>query len=79
MIFMILIKFFIFSFKINKVNHFPALRAPFRLIFLLKLLIEVEVKLLTNPGKMSLANEIAISVNAFFSKLPNQESKDIRN
>ena len=30
----------------------------------------------TNPGKLALAKGIAIFVNAFFPKLPNQESKD---
>ena len=67
---------FICSFKINKVNLFPALTAPFSLIFLSNLFIAFEVKLLTNPGKLSLAKGIAILVSAFFPKLPNQEPKD---
>ena len=58
-------------FEINKVNPFPALTAPFPLIFLSKLFISFEAKMLTNPGK-----EIAIFVSAFFSKSPNQEPKD---
>ena len=40
--------------------------------------IAFEVKLLTNPGKLSLAKEIPMFVNAFFPKFPNQESKDPR-
>ena len=59
---------FIYSFKINKLNPFPALTAPFPLIFLSNLFIATEVKLLTNPGKLSLAKEIAIFVSAFFLK-----------
>ena len=59
---------FIYSFKINKLNPFPALTAPFPLIFLSNLFIATEVKLLTNPGKLSLAKEIAIFVSAFFPK-----------
>ena len=35
-----------------------------------------EVKLLTNPGKLSLAKGIAMFLSAFFPKSPNQESKD---
>ena len=58
-----------FSFKINKVNPFP-------LIFLSNLFIALKVKLLTNPGKLSLAKGIAISFSAFFPKLPNQQPKD---
>ena len=58
--FMILIISFISSFKINKVNPFPALTAPFPLIFLTNLSIAFEVKLLTNPRKLSLTEGIAI-------------------
>ena len=54
---------FICSFKINKVNLFPALTAPFSLIFLSNLLIAFEVKLLTNPGNSSLAKGIAMFVS----------------
>ena len=32
--------------------------------------------MLTNPGKLSLAKGIALFVNAFYPKLPNQEPKD---
>ena len=53
---MILIKSFISSFKINKVrNHFPAMAALFSLTFLSNLFIAFKAKLLTNPGKLSLA------------------------
>ena len=64
------------SFEIIKANPFPALTAPLPLIFLFNLYIAFEVKLLTYPGKSSLAREIAIFVSAFFPKSPNQELKD---
>ena len=67
---------FISLFEINKLNPFPALRAPFPLIFLSNLTIAFEVQLLTNPGKLSLAKGIAIIVSAFFPKLPNHEPKN---
>ena len=73
---MILIISFISSFEINLVNHFPALTAPFSLIFLSNLFIAIEVKLLTNSGKLSQAKKIAKFVSAFFPNLPNQEPKD---
>ena len=73
---MILIISFITSLELNKVNPFPALTAPFPLIFLSNLFMALEVKLLTNPGKLSLAKGIAMFVGAFFPKLPNQEPKD---
>ena len=73
---MILIISFISSFEINKVNLFLALTAPFSLIFLSNLFIGFEVKLLTNPVKLSLAKGIAMFVSHFFPKLPNQEPKD---
>ena len=57
---------FISSFKINKVNPSPALTAPFPLIFLSNLFIAIEVKLLANPGKLSLVEEIATFVSDFF-------------
>ena len=63
---MILIISFISSFKVNTVNPFPACTAPFPLIFLSNLFIAFEAKLLTNPGKLSLAKGIARSVSAFF-------------
>ena len=75
---MILIMSLISSFEINKVNLFSALTAPFSLIFLSNLFIALEVKLLTNQSKLSLAKGIALYVSAFFSKLPNQERKDPR-
>ena len=56
--FMVLIISLISSFEKNKVNSFPALTTPFSLIFLLNLFIEIEVKLLTNPGKLFLAIRI---------------------
>ena len=51
------------SFEINKVNPFPALTAPFPLIFLSNLFIAIEVKLLTNPG---IAKGIATFVCTFY-------------
>ena len=45
------------------------------MIYLLKF-ITFEVKLPTNPGKLSLAKGIATFVSAFFPKLANQEPKD---
>ena len=59
------------SFKINKVNPFPTLTAPFPVIFLSNLFIVLEFELLTNPGKFSLPKGIAIFVSAFFPNLPN--------
>ena len=70
--FMILIISFISSFEINKVNPFPALTASVPLIFLSNLFITFEIKLLTNPGKFSVAKEIATFVSTFLSKLTNQ-------
>ena len=75
---MILIISFIFSVEINKVNPFPGLAAPFPSIFLSNLCIAFEVKLLTNPGKLSLARGIAMFASVFFPKLPNKEPKDLR-
>ena len=66
---------FMSLFEINKVNIIPALTAPFPLMFLSNLFIALEVKLITNPGKVSLAKGILIFVSAFFPKLPNQEPK----
>ena len=63
--FMILIISFISSFEISKVNPFPALTAPFPLIFLSNLFIAFEAKLLTNPGQLSLAKGIARCVITF--------------
>ena len=63
---MILIISFLSSFKINKVNLFPPLTAPFPVIFLWNLFIPFEVKLLTNPDKLSLAKGVATFVSAFF-------------
>ena len=53
---MILIISFISSFEINKVNPFPALTTPFPLTFLPNLFTALEAKLLTNAGKLLLAN-----------------------
>ena len=64
---MILIMSFISSFKINKLNPFPALAALFPLISLSNLFITSEAKLLTNPGKLSLAKGIARSFITFFA------------
>ena len=74
--FIILIIPFISSFEINKVNPFPALKTPFPLIFLSNLFIAFEVKLLTNPGKLSQTKGITIFVSSSFPKLANQEPKD---
>ena len=73
--FMILI-ICISSFQINKVNPFPALTAPFLLIFISNLYIAFVVELVTDPAKLCLAKGIAVFVSAFFTKLPNQEPKD---
>ena len=73
---MILIISFISSFEKYKVNPFPASTAPFPLIFLSNLFIAFEVKLITNPDKLSLAKGIATFVSAFLPKLVNQEPKD---
>ena len=70
---MILLIPFIFSFKINKVNTFLASTTP----FLSNLFIAFEVRLITNPGKLSLAKGITVFVSAFFPKLPNQVPKDL--
>ena len=64
MIFLILL---MSSFEINKVNRFLILTVHFPLIFVSNLFIAFEVKLLTNPGKLSLAKRFAIFVSASFS------------
>ena len=74
--FMILIISFISSLEINKVYLFPALTANFSLIFVSNSFIAFQVKLLTNPGKLSLAKGISIFVSALLPKLHNQEPKD---
>ena len=55
------------TFKINKVNPFSALTAPFPTTFLSNLFIAFEATLLTNLGKSSLAKGIARSVITFFT------------
>ena len=75
--FMILIISFISSFEINKVDRFPALTAPFPLVFHSNLFIEFEVKLRSNPDKLPLTKGIAMFVSAFFPKLPDQKPKDL--
>ena len=67
---------FIYSFEANKLNPFSAPTAPFSLTFYSNVFIVFEAKLLTNPGKLSLAKEIATFVSAFLPKLPNQGAKD---
>ena len=64
---------FISSFEINKVNPFAAFTAAFKipLVFLSNIFIAFEVILLTNPGKLFLAEGIARSVITFLCKLPN--------
>ena len=74
----ILIILFISSFKINTVNLFPALTVLFPLIFLSNLFIALEIKFVTNRGKLSIAKGIAIFASAFFPKLASRESKDLR-
>ena len=64
------------SFEINKSNLFPGLTAPFPRIFIANLFIAFEAKLLTNSGKLSLAQLIATFVSDFLQKLANQEPKD---
>ena len=58
--FMIFKMSFISSLKMNKVNPFPAMIVHFPSIYLLNLFFAFEAKLLTNPGKLSLAKGIAI-------------------
>ena len=58
--FMIFKMSFISSLKMNKVNPFPAMIVHFPFIYLLNLFFAFEAKLLTNPGKLSLAKGIAI-------------------
>ena len=72
---MILIISFISSFETKKVDRFPALTAPFPLVFHSNLFIESGVKLRTNPDKPPLTKGIAMFVSAFFSKLPEQNQK----
>ena len=55
------------SFEMDKVNPFLAVTAPFPLTFLSTLFIAFEAILLTNPGKLSLAKEIATFFSAFFA------------
>ena len=55
------------SFEINKVNPFPALTAPFPLVFLSNLVIAFEGILLTSPSKLSPVNGIATFVSVFFA------------
>ena len=73
---MILIISFKTSFEKNKINLFPALTAPFPLIFLLNLFLSFEAKLVTSPGKFSLVKEIATFFSAFLPKLASQEPQD---
>ena len=70
-----LIKSYISSFEISKINPFPALAAHFPLNLLSNLFISFEVKLLTNPCKLSLVKGIKMFVSDFFPKLLNQEPK----
>ena len=74
----ILIILFISSFKINTANLFPALTVLVPLIFLSNLFIALEIKFVTNRGKLSVAKGIAIFASAFFPKLASRESKDLR-
>ena len=75
--FTILVISSISSFKRNKVNPFSAVTAPFLFILFLKFIIAFEAGfeaiLLTNPGKLFLAEAITRSVTTFLPNLPNQE------
>ena len=73
---MVLIISFTSSFQINKSNPFSALTTPFPLIFLSNLFIAFEVKLITNPSKLSLAKGIATFLSAFLRKLAKQKPND---
>ena len=64
--FVIFIISFISSFKINKVNPFPALTGPCPVIFLSNLFIAFEGKLFTNLGQLSLAKGIVRSAITFY-------------
>ena len=64
------------SFEMNKVNHFPALTAPFPQILLSNLLIPEEVAL-THPVKLLLAKGVAKSATTFLHNLPNQEPRNL--
>ena len=64
------------SFEMNKMNHFPALTAPFPQIRLSNLLIPEEVAL-THPVKLLLAKGIGRSNTTFLPNLPNQEPRNL--
>ena len=68
---------FISSFKINKVNPFPALTGPCPVIFLSNLFIAFEAKLFTNLGQLSLAKGIARSAITFYEVINAMLSIDI--
>ena len=74
---MIFIISFISSFKINKVNPFPALTGPCPVIFLSNLFIAFEAKLFTNLGQLSLAKGIARSAITFYEVINVMLSIDI--
>ena len=71
---MILIISFLSLFETTK--GVKPLTAPFPLIFISNLFISFETKLLANPGKLSLAKEIATIFSAFSPNLRNQKPKD---
>ena len=54
------------SFILDKVNPVPVLTSPDPPIFLTNLFIALEIKLLTNPGKLSPARGISTFASAFF-------------
>ena len=58
-------------------NPFPALAAPFLLVFYSNFFIAFEVKLRTKSSILSLAKGIETFVIAFMPKLFNQEPKDL--
>ena len=75
--FIILIILFICSFDKKYSKFFSSSDSSFSTYFLVKLFIALEVKFLTNPGKLSLAKGIAILFSAFLPKLNNEEPKDL--
>ena len=65
---------FISSF--DKIKFFSWCHSFFFTLFFSNLFIAFDVKLITNPVKLSLGKGIAAFVSAFLSKLANEEPKD---
>ena len=74
--FTVVIISFVSSFEMQNIKPFPTLTALFPLILLSNLFIVLEFKLITNPGKLSLAKRIATFPSAFLPKLANQTPRD---